>query len=115
MGDHHVCNGEYKCALSGANKRLVPDHIDRRVESGSSSATPLSITFSHYMTITISKIFKIDMYFHYYHQTVGNKFSMSKLCKPFQLTEYTSTAEESNRAGKSNSGWLPTVPSHLLI
>jgi len=39
MGDRHVCNGEYKCALSGANKRLVPDHIDRRVESGSSSAT----------------------------------------------------------------------------
>jgi len=39
MGDCHVCNGEYKCELSGANKRLVPDHIDRRVESGSSSAT----------------------------------------------------------------------------
>jgi len=39
MGDHRVCNGEYKCKLSGANKRLVPDHIDHRVESGSSSAT----------------------------------------------------------------------------
>jgi len=37
MGDCRVCNGEYKCELSGANKRLVPDHIDRRVESGSSS------------------------------------------------------------------------------
>jgi len=39
MGDRRVCNGEYKCELSGANKRLVPDHIDRRVESGSSFAT----------------------------------------------------------------------------
>jgi len=39
MGDHRVCNGEYKCELSGANKGLVPDHIGRRVESGSSSAT----------------------------------------------------------------------------
>jgi len=39
MGDRRVCNGEYKSELSGANKRLVPDHIDRRVESGSSSAT----------------------------------------------------------------------------
>jgi len=42
MGDCHVCNGEYKCELSGANKRLVPDHIGRRVESGSSSATTRS-------------------------------------------------------------------------
>jgi len=39
MGDHRVCNGEYKCELSEANKWLVPDHIDRRVESGYSSAT----------------------------------------------------------------------------
>jgi len=39
MGDHRVCNGEYKCELSGANKRLVPDRIDHRVESDSSSAT----------------------------------------------------------------------------
>jgi len=39
MGDRRVCNGEYKCELSGANKLLVPDHTDRRVESGSSSAT----------------------------------------------------------------------------
>jgi len=39
MGDRRGCNGEYKCELSEANKRLVPDHIDRRVESGSSSAT----------------------------------------------------------------------------
>jgi len=43
MGDRWVCNGEYKCELSGANKRLVPDHIDRRVESGSSSTTGYSI------------------------------------------------------------------------
>jgi len=31
MGDRRVCNGENKCELSGANKRLVPGHIDRRV------------------------------------------------------------------------------------
>jgi len=40
MGDHRICNGGYKCELSGASKRLVPDHIDRHVESGSSSVTP---------------------------------------------------------------------------
>jgi len=39
MRDRRVCNGEYKNDLSEANKWLVPDHIDRRVESGSSSAT----------------------------------------------------------------------------
>jgi len=46
MGDRRVCNGEYKCELSGANKRLVPDHIDRRVEPGSSSATSGVINFT---------------------------------------------------------------------
>jgi len=39
MGDRRVCNGEYKCEPSGTNKRLVPDHIDRRVKSRSSSVT----------------------------------------------------------------------------
>jgi len=43
MGDCRVCNGEYKCELSGANKRLVPDHVDRRVESGSSSTTDIDV------------------------------------------------------------------------
>jgi len=39
MGDRRICNGEYKCELSGTNKQLVPDHIDHLVESGSFSAT----------------------------------------------------------------------------
>jgi len=39
MGHRRVCNGEYKSELSEANKGLVPDYIDHRVESGSSSAT----------------------------------------------------------------------------
>jgi len=48
MGDRHVCNEEYKCELSGTNKLLVPDHIDRRVESGSSSTTLLhNVRISH--------------------------------------------------------------------
>jgi len=39
MRDRRICNGEYKNELSEANKQLVPDHIDRRVEPGSSSTT----------------------------------------------------------------------------
>jgi len=52
MGDHRVCNGEYKCELSGANKRLVPDHTDRRVESGSSSATGKKV-LARFCSVTV--------------------------------------------------------------
>jgi len=58
MGNHRICNGEYKCELSGANRRLVPDHIDRRVESGYSSAT------LHCSNFCVSFFLILNIYLH---------------------------------------------------